>query len=59
MIHTDQDELVAVCNDCSSEQYGGTLEFRPFVAQLRSDGWRIDKVDGEWHHTCPECLTDD
>ena len=55
MIRTVKGELVASCEECGEEAYGGTAEFREFVDDLKEDGWRIRKVDGEWSHTCPSC----
>lgn len=59
MIHRDDGELVCECNTCTTEQYGGTLEFRDFVTQLKEDGWRIQKDGDEWIHTCPECVREE
>lgn len=58
-----KDEFVAECNDCGTEEYGGTIDiksqsgFREFVQLLKDQGWRIKKDDDsdEWKHYCPEC----
>lgn len=60
MITTENGELVATCNECGADQYGGTLEFADFIAELKRDGWKIRKGkdaegDPAWTHVCPEC----
>lgn len=55
MIHKDQGELVAECEDCGISEYAGTLEFREFVEHLKDAGWKISKDGDEWIHRCPEC----
>jgi len=58
MIRTEASgEHVCECNECGETAYAGTLEFRPFVADLKANGWKITKDDeaDEWLHTCPEC----
>lgn len=54
-IRKDDGELVAECNECGMSEYGGTLEFREFVDQLKESGWAIRKDGDEWTHTCPDC----
>lgn len=54
-IRTDGGELVCECNECGSEVYGGTLNFREFVADLKDQGWKIGKDEDGWSHTCPDC----
>lgn len=56
MIHKEDDELVAECDDCGLSEYGGTLEFKEFVQQLKDTGWKIRKEDGQWLHRCPDCV---
>lgn len=56
MIRKEEGELVVECNACEETQYGGTLEFRDFIADIKDNGWRIRKNDmDEWEHFCPEC----
>lgn len=63
MITTRKGELVAECNECGEEKYGGTLDFAEFVADLKDCEWRIKKEDdadgGEWVHLCPACAEED
>ena len=55
MIHTERGEMIAECNECGTELPGGTLEFREFIADLKSEGWKIKKDGDEWQHICPDC----
>ena len=55
MIHKEQGELVAECEDCGISEYAGTLEFREFVEHLKDAGWKISKDGEEWIHRCQEC----
>lgn len=25
------------------------------IAEAKSDGWKIERVNDEWRHMCPEC----
>ena len=56
MIHRENGELVAECNECGIEEFGGTLEFREFVQHLKDNDWKIRKEEDEWIHTCPDCV---
>ena len=38
MIRTENKELVCECNECGTEEWGGTLEFKEFVQQLKEQG---------------------
>jgi hypothetical protein len=55
MIRTVQGELIAECTECGATSYGGTLEWTDFIEELKEDGWRIRKIDGEWFHYCEDC----
>lgn len=55
MIHKENGELVVECHECGIEEFGGTLEFREFIQQLKDTGWKIRKEDDEWIHNCPSC----
>ena len=59
MIRTTKGELVAECNECGVEHYGGTLEFRDFIADLKDCEWKIVKDGDEWRHLCPMCAEED
>lgn len=55
MIHREDGELVAECNECGIEEFGGTLDFKEFVQQLKDTDWKIRKTDEGWEHVCPDC----
>lgn len=58
MIRKDKGELVAVCEECGEEHYGGTLEWADFIADLKAAGWRIRKDGKEWLHLCESCCAE-
>lgn len=39
---------------CIQEEYDG--DFYEIVEQMKDDGWKIRKVDGDWQHVCPACI---
>jgi hypothetical protein len=47
------------CDRCSTgEERISTDEAPHFLAvveQIKSEGWKVKKVGGEWEHYCPEC----
>lgn len=55
MIHRENGELVAECNECGISEFGGTLEFKEFVQHLKDADWKIRKDGDEWIHVCPDC----
>ena len=56
MILKSDGEFFVECDDCGDTDYGGTeKDFRQFVNSIKEDGWRILKIDDEWHHRCPTC----
>jgi hypothetical protein len=57
-IRNHNGEHIAECDECGSEVYGGTTEFLDFIQELKNDGWRIRKVEGEWEHYCEACSED-
>lgn len=60
MILTVKGELCAECDECGEEHYGGTLEFRDFIADLKDCEWKIKPDgDGGWEHLCPACAEEE
>jgi hypothetical protein len=55
VIRTEKGELIAECSECGEEHYGGTLEFRDFIDELKDLGWKIKKDGDEWTHICEGC----
>ena len=41
-----------------SENYDVDGNWEELISQMKSDGWRISKQNGEWFHTCPDCASD-
>lgn len=56
MIRKDHGELVCECDGCGTEKYGGTLNFQMFVEDIKDEGWKIRKDNGEWCHYCESCV---
>lgn len=55
MIQKTNDELIAVCDECGVTLYGGTLDFKEFIADVKENGWKISKEDDKWIHVCWAC----
>jgi hypothetical protein len=55
MITTTNGETTCECDECGCEEHSGTLEFFPFINQLKRYGWRITRDGETWCHTCPDC----
>jgi hypothetical protein len=36
-----------------SEEFEG--DFYEVISEMKSNGWKISKKDGEWNHSCPGC----
>ena len=52
--HSGQQQLVCDCGFSQRLSYAGD-EFDVMIADAKDDGWKIQKVSGEWTHTCPTC----
>lgn len=55
MLKKNRGETGVECDECGSEEWAGTLEFREFIDDLKEQGWCIKNVGGEWSHYCPDC----
>lgn len=46
-----------ICDDCgdSQDRTYASDEFDVMVSDAKRDGWKIQKIDGEWAHFCPSC----
>ena len=58
MLKKSKGEQGVECDECGKTQWGGTLEFREFLDDIKSQGWKIRKDGEDWTHTCPECQED-
>ena len=55
MILNSKGEVGLECDDCGAEFWGGTLDFREMLDEAKAEGWRVEKLEGEWVHRCPYC----
>jgi len=47
---------VMECDSCSNFINLDTYEdFNGAIAMAKDHGWKMEKVDDEWIHTCPVC----
>lgn len=50
--------VVCHCDSCSELLEADT--FQELMEDLRSEGWRTKRLDGnDWEHTCPGCQEDE
>lgn len=52
--HAGLQQLVCDCGISQPRSYQSD-EFDVMVADARAAGWSIQRVAGEWTHTCPDC----
>lgn len=52
--HAGRQQLVCDCGFAQRRTYSGD-EFDVMIADAKAEGWAIQKVAGEWMHTCPSC----
>lgn len=49
------------CDECDflttidTDDVEGYADFSYLTKELKSDGWRITKENGDWIHKCPDC----
>lgn len=43
------------CNSCDKERTIHCESFAEAWGSLKEEGWHTFKMEGEWHHTCPDC----
>lgn len=61
MIETRRDPILdelrmeVTCDDCGDKLEIIGEEFRACVEDVKTNGWRIFKEEGEWVHLCPDC----
>ena len=48
---------------CNFEQefegFDGEVDFYGAIDEAKKSGWKIRKIDGEWHHYCPSCIEEE
>lgn len=52
--HSGRQQIVCDCGAAQRRSYAGD-EFDIMIADAKAKGWAIQKVAGEWTHTCPDC----
>jgi len=47
------------CEHCSNSEddIDTDTSFASVVDEIKSRGWRITKIDGDWAHICPVCAS--
>ena len=57
MITKEYGKHILVCDDCLKEveldSWNESLKY------AKDNGWKTEKIDGEWTHTCDECRRSD
>lgn len=48
-------EVYFVCDTCGEVCETGTDEFMDALREVKDAGWKVEKLGGEWVHTCPDC----
>lgn len=50
--------FLAECDNCDEGEYQTDEEdFFSAIDEIKSYGWTVHKVKGQWEHWCPECST--
>lgn len=52
--HAGLQQLVCDCGDAQRRTYAAD-EFDVMIADAKAEGWAIQKIAGDWSHTCPAC----
>lgn len=55
MIDRQKGAVVFECDGCDETLETGEDEFAAAMAMFRRDGWKAEKVGGDWVHLCPRC----
>lgn len=48
-------DIVFRCDACGEELETNESDFSEALRELRRAGWKAEKVDGYWEHTCDAC----
>lgn len=56
MIERQHGEVAFACDTCpTTTDLVEDSDFNRLVMEAKTEGWHIEKVGGEWVHTCPDC----
>ncbi|MBI1620034.1 hypothetical protein [Aquamicrobium zhengzhouense] len=48
-----------VCDSCDvTEVPLDGADFNATIAEMKAEGWRITRPEGQWHHECLQCVKD-
>ncbi|MDG4903160.1 hypothetical protein P9279_21870 [Mesorhizobium sp. WSM4962] len=53
--YSGQQQIVCECGASQPRTYQSD-EFDVMVSDARHHGWSIQRLAGEWTHTCPDCV---
>lgn len=54
MIIKEYGKYIVYCDGCDKTLIEG-VSWREAVEAVKQNGWKFEKVDGEWEHYCPTC----
>lgn len=53
------DEIIFSCDVCDETEHTGTDDFTEALAYAKEYGWKMIRVNEDWHHFCgPNCEVD-
>ncbi|MBW7966777.1 hypothetical protein [Bradyrhizobium sp. BR 10261] len=55
MMDRQRGKILFECDSCDEVLHTDAREFDEAREQLRSEGWYVRKICGEWMHGCPNC----
>jgi len=58
MIERHSGILSITCDTCADSEDADTNEWNEAWEEWKELGWRSYKKDGEWMHSCPDCVDD-
>lgn len=47
-----------VCDECDVNEHMIADDFASEIAQMKVEGWKITRPEGQWRHECPACVQD-
>lgn len=58
MIITEYGTQKVVCDECEVNEHVIAGDFNSEIAEMKDDGWKITRPEGQWRHECPGCVAD-
>jgi hypothetical protein len=56
MIERHSGKMQLVCQCGASRKVYAAEDFTIMITEAKADGWKVQKVAGEWEHSCPDCV---